>query len=66
MFSAGWMDVGNVQRSPLADILGSATLTKEVSTIRSATRSVGACDPACDPNAECTPGFPSGECDPRR
>ncbi|GHH83076.1 hypothetical protein GCM10018793_44260 [Streptomyces sulfonofaciens] len=70
---SGWMNVGNVQDAPLAGILGGAAMAKANISIRSSARNGGGddesgdhCDPGCDPNAECSPGFPSGECDPRR
>ncbi|GHJ36932.1 radical SAM/SPASM domain-containing protein [Streptomyces sp. TS71-3] len=71
---SGWMGVGNVQDTPLAGILGGAAMAEANISIRSSIPNGGGdddengdrCDPGCDPNAECSPGFPSGECDPRR
>ncbi|MFI7103765.1 hypothetical protein ACIBK8_30990 [Streptomyces sp. NPDC050161] len=49
-------------------ILGGPALIAANTEIRLAKKKGGdePCDPACDPNAECSPGFPSSECDPRR
>lgn len=60
-----WIDAGNVRDAPLAAILGGPVLSVATTAIRRAARA-GQCDPACEPNAECQPGFPSAECDPRR
>ncbi|WP_078624387.1 radical SAM/SPASM domain-containing protein [Streptomyces monomycini] len=57
VFTAGWLHVGNVRRSPLAAILSSPALTKEFGPIRSSPRSAG----SCDSKAECIP-IPGGEC----
>ncbi|MFG2228075.1 radical SAM protein [Streptomyces sp. NPDC048644] len=68
IMSAALMGVGNVRTTALGDILGGPALIAANTEIRLAKKKSddGPCDPACDPNAECSPGFPSSECDPRR
>ncbi|WP_103504129.1 MULTISPECIES: SPASM domain-containing protein [unclassified Streptomyces] len=61
---SGSMNVGNVRTTGLAGILSGPELTDAAATIRT-TRQGGERDPNCDPNAECTPGFPASECTPR-
>ncbi|MFE6776556.1 hypothetical protein [Streptomyces sp. NPDC057676] len=69
MFSVGWMVTGNVRRTPLADILGGAAMAEATAAIRGSGRGEHCdpdrCDPGCEPNEECTPGYPGTECDPR-
>ncbi|GAA1717761.1 radical SAM/SPASM domain-containing protein [Streptomyces yatensis] len=71
VFSAGWMDVGNVRDTPLVTILGGDAMAEANTVIRAATGS-DPCDPdsssGCDPDNvpdECSPGFPGSECTPR-
>lgn len=65
-----WMSVGNVRNVPLAAILSGVAMAEATTVIRRSVRDGGGddkdrCDPACEPNEECSPGFPSAECDPR-
>lgn len=59
-----WMGVGNVQQAPLAAILGGPAMAGANATIRAAARG-RTCEPRCEPNAECSPGFPGSGCGPR-
>ncbi|MFE7117646.1 radical SAM protein [Streptomyces sp. NPDC057654] len=59
-----WIKTGSVRDSALTAILGGAAMTRANTSIRESAR-MDACRPACDPNAECTPGFPGTECDPK-
>ncbi|MGK4908500.1 radical SAM/SPASM domain-containing protein [Streptomyces albus] len=78
VFSAGLMDVGNVQDAPLGSILGGTAMSEAQGRIRSVVvargggddddgdssgGSNGDCDPVGD--GECSPGFPSSSCSPR-
>ncbi|MEW2453504.1 SPASM domain-containing protein [Streptomyces albus] len=78
VFSAGLMDVGNVQDAPLGSILGGAAMSEAQGRIRSVVvargggdeddgdssgGSNGDCEPVGD--GECSPGFPSSSCSPR-
>ncbi|MGX2996135.1 radical SAM protein [Streptomyces sp. JNUCC 64] len=63
VFSA-WMNVGNVRAATLAEILTGPAMAEAAANIQSVHRG-GQCDPSCDPNAECTPGYPPSECTPR-
>nr|WP_079153043.1 SPASM domain-containing protein [Streptomyces sp. SPMA113] len=72
VFSANLLDVGNVRSTPLATILGSPAMAEARASIRSVFAKGGgddedkdSCDPSCDPNAECSPGYPGSECGPR-
>ncbi|WP_325114953.1 radical SAM/SPASM domain-containing protein [Streptomyces sp. GMR22] len=72
VFSAALLSVGNVRSTPLATILGSPTMAEARASIRSVFGKGGggdedkdSCDPSCDPNAECSPGYPGSECGPR-
>lgn len=55
-----WMGVGNVRDAGLADILTGPAMADANATIRRTAR-VG----ECDPEGECTPGYPSSSCSPR-
>ncbi|MEU6170470.1 radical SAM/SPASM domain-containing protein [Streptantibioticus parmotrematis] len=59
---SGFVDVGNVRNAPLADILGSAAMSKAREAIGAAAAGNGPCGPTED---ECTPGFPGSSCTPR-
>ncbi|WP_234347342.1 radical SAM/SPASM domain-containing protein [Streptomyces specialis] len=61
---SGWLGVGNVRDTPLAAILSGIAMARANDTIRGATKS-GQCDPGCEPNAECDPGYPLSDCSPR-
>jgi MoaA/NifB/PqqE/SkfB family radical SAM enzyme len=78
---SGFMDVGNVQATPLADILGGGAMAEAGATIRRAVGAVRKCHPdtaPCSPdnapqqpcgpedNQECSPGTPPSTCNPRR
>ncbi|WHX24178.1 radical SAM/SPASM domain-containing protein [Streptomyces malaysiensis subsp. malaysiensis] len=72
VFSANLLHVGNVRSTPLATILGSPAMAEARASIRSVFAKGGgddedndSCDPSCDPNAECSPGYPGSECGPR-
>jgi MoaA/NifB/PqqE/SkfB family radical SAM enzyme len=54
-----WLSVGNVRQTPLADILRGPEMVAALATIPARNG-----DP-CDPDAECTPGFPPSSCSPR-
>ncbi|MEU6389936.1 radical SAM/SPASM domain-containing protein [Streptomyces sp. NPDC046939] len=58
------MVVGNVQSQSLTAILTGQAMTEANAAIRGSELR-GGCDPGCDPNAECNPGFPPSDCDPR-
>lgn len=66
-----WLTAGSVRTEPLAAILSGPTMTRYNQAIRAEAGRGGngddddRCDPGCDPNAECTPGYPSHECDPQ-
>jgi MoaA/NifB/PqqE/SkfB family radical SAM enzyme len=53
-----WLSAGNVRRTSLADILASPEMAAALATIPPSAH-------VCDPNQECTPGFPPSSCDPR-
>lgn len=76
-----WIDIGNVRRTPLADILGGAPIAEATAGIRRAVRAARGCSPdnapcspdnappqTCGPddNEECSPGTPPSTCNPRR
>ncbi|WP_232544112.1 radical SAM/SPASM domain-containing protein [Streptomyces buecherae] len=70
VFSAEWMSVGNVRTAGLADILGGPKMADARLRIRHAVRGgklcdPDRCDPGCDPNEECRPGYPGSACHPR-
>ncbi|MFI0777941.1 radical SAM/SPASM domain-containing protein [Streptomyces sp. NPDC021212] len=72
VFSAALLSAGNVRSAPLATILGSPVMAEARASIRSVVVRGGgndededSCDPSCDPNAECSPGYPGSECAPR-
>jgi MoaA/NifB/PqqE/SkfB family radical SAM enzyme len=54
-----WLKVGNVRRTPLADILDSPEMTAALATVPAPRLAV------CDPEQECRPGFPPSSCKPR-
>ncbi len=73
---SGWMSVGNVQTSPLVDIVRGTAMAEATATIRNATGGGGSddndCQPdtipppaPCEPDNYCGPGPLSG-CNPRR
>ncbi|WP_067964087.1 radical SAM/SPASM domain-containing protein [Nocardiopsis trehalosi] len=61
VFSAGWMTVGTVPETPLADILTGPEMAQATATIRTTVRDAR----GCDPDEECTPGGPLSGCNPR-
>ncbi|MBB5936364.1 SPASM domain-containing protein [Streptomyces zagrosensis] len=70
VISAEWMSVGNVRTAGLADILGGPLMTDARLRIRHAARGgkkcdPDKCDPGCEPNDSCKPGYPGTECPPR-
>lgn len=60
---APWMRVGSIHDAPLADVLNGEDMAGARRSIRDAAMSSK--PKRCDPNTECTPGFPGSECDPR-
>lgn len=71
---SGWLSAGNVRERGLADILSGPTMGRHTREIRTAVtlrdgcdpdNDDEACDPSCDPNTECSPGYPLSECPPR-
>ncbi|MER0244771.1 radical SAM/SPASM domain-containing protein [Streptomyces sp. HSW2009] len=69
VFSADWMSVGNVRTAGLADILGGPAMANARLNVQRTTSGKKCdpdrCDPGCEPNEECTPGFPGSSCHPR-
>jgi MoaA/NifB/PqqE/SkfB family radical SAM enzyme len=78
---SGFLDVGNVRSTPLADILGGDAIAEANTTIRSAVRAARPCYPdtapcspdnappqTCGPDDEdeCSPGTPPSTCSPKR
>jgi hypothetical protein len=59
---SGWLDVGSVQKTGLAAILGGAAMTEAGAAIRTATRGNAPCRPD---DEECSPGYPGTECSPK-
>jgi MoaA/NifB/PqqE/SkfB family radical SAM enzyme len=59
VFSA-WMGVGNVQEDALGAILGGSAMAQATTSIQRAARAG-----ACEPDQECTPGYPGSGCTPR-
>lgn len=57
---SGWMGVGNVQNAPLGAILAGSAMSEANASIRSVARRGG-----CEPDTECSPGFPGSSCSPR-
>lgn len=57
-----WMRVGNVHDHDLAAILTSATMAEATRIIREAPHT----NDGCDPDHDCTPGFPGSGCSPRK
>ncbi|MBE1532703.1 radical SAM/SPASM domain-containing protein [Actinomadura algeriensis] len=55
-----WMGVGDIRSAALVDIVGGAAMADATASIRAVARGGG-----CDPDQECTPGFPNSECNPR-
>jgi MoaA/NifB/PqqE/SkfB family radical SAM enzyme len=55
-----WLSVGNVQDTPLADILNGTAMAEANASIRAAARSG-----PCEPDEECSPGTPGSECNPK-
>jgi len=53
-----WLSAGNVRHTPLANILNSPEMAAALATLPPRAD-------VCDPNQECTPGFPPSSCDPR-
>lgn len=59
-----WLSVGNVRETPLAEILGGPAMAAALATIPDPAED-DPCQPDCDPNEYCPPGFPPSSCDPR-
>ncbi|MBM9508761.1 radical SAM/SPASM domain-containing protein [Actinacidiphila acididurans] len=57
---SSFLDVGNVRERPLADILGGDQMRQATAAMGSVARSG-----ACEPDEECSPGYPGTECNPR-
>ncbi|GLZ08735.1 hypothetical protein Acsp03_62010 [Actinomadura sp. NBRC 104412] len=57
---SAWMSVGNVHTDGLADILAGTAMAEANTQIRAASRTG-----KCDPDGECSPGFPGSGCSPR-
>lgn len=53
-----WLNVGNVRETPLTEILTGPEMAAALADLPPRR------DP-CDPNSECSPGFPPSSCDPR-
>lgn len=60
---SGWMGVGNIQDTPLADILSGAAMAQANASIRRVHRASD-CGPGGNDD-ECRPGYPGTECSPR-
>lgn len=58
-----WLKVGNVRQTPLTEILGSPEMAAALAAVPAPRGR--ACQPDCDPNSYCPPGFPPSSCDPR-
>ncbi|WP_445402981.1 SPASM domain-containing protein [Streptomyces sp. LE64] len=61
---SNWMSVGDVRAAALTEILTGPRMMEAVAIIHD-THGGGSCDPGCEPNEECTPGFPLSDCTPR-
>lgn len=66
-----WLTAGNVREAPLGTILSGPAMTGHNEAIRAEVGRGGngdgdnGCDPGCDPESSCNPGYPGSECPPR-
>lgn len=56
-----WMQVGRVQHTSLRDIISGSAMRRANEEIRATTSA----SPPCEPDMECSPGYPGSGCNPR-
>lgn len=71
---SGWLPAGNVRKTSLGTVLGGSVMLGHIRKIRSVVElregcdpddRGGSCDPGCEPNDSCDPGYPESSCPPR-